>query len=152
MSRSKNNRPNHNGSTNQSPQSHTQSSQTESFEEKQLQNLQLMIDKLAQDVIDNLNQPKEDSDTLTLSRLRIYAQYLNLYMKFKDKCFASPDEAQKKIKTVKDNHEMIELNHQFKTLMQKSKETRDNIDKALKHNKTEQQSALMMPNLTQKIE
>ena len=57
------------------------------FEEAQLQHIQTMTEHLAEQVLSTMKQKDESNPNAALPLLRIYAQYLNLYMKFKDKCF-----------------------------------------------------------------
>ena len=57
------------------------------FEEAQLQHIQTMTEHLAEQVLSTMKQKDESNPNATLPLLRVYAQYLNLYMKFKDKCF-----------------------------------------------------------------
>lgn len=57
------------------------------FEEAQLQHIQTMTEHLAGQVLSTMKQKDESNPNAALPLFRIYAQYLNLYMKFKDKCF-----------------------------------------------------------------
>jgi len=57
------------------------------FEEAQLQHIQTMTEHLAEQVLSTMKQKDESNPNAALPLLRVYAQYLNLYMKFKDKCF-----------------------------------------------------------------
>lgn len=67
---------------------HHLSEKTKQFEEQQLQHLQSIINHLANKVFLTLGKPDAKLYSSDLGSLRIYAQYLNLYMKFKDKCFS----------------------------------------------------------------
>lgn len=60
---------------------------SQSFEEKQLQHLQTMIEHLAASILSAMKDQKNQDDQAQIPPMRLYAQYLNLYMKFKDKCF-----------------------------------------------------------------
>lgn len=55
------------------------------FEELQLMQIKIMINKISGKLLEEMYDEKAEPKTL-LPQLRIYAQYLNLYMKFKDKC------------------------------------------------------------------
>lgn len=75
-------------STNQSaPQQHSNLS----FEELQLCHLQVMVTHLANKAYLSVGDIDEELQKEALAPLRIYAQYLNLYMKFKDKCFSGEE-------------------------------------------------------------
>lgn len=56
----------------------------ETFEELQLMQLKIMINKISGKILDEMHEDKSGTNAL-LPQLRIYAQYLNLYMKFNDK-------------------------------------------------------------------
>ncbi len=58
----------------------------DSFEESQFLYLQYIIDRLAAGIVESLNDTEKAEPSAMLPQLRVYAQYMNLYMKFKDKC------------------------------------------------------------------
>lgn len=60
---------------------------TRAFEELQMRHLQVMLSHLANKAYLSLGKPNEELQKEALAPIRMYAQYLNLYMKFKDKCF-----------------------------------------------------------------
>lgn len=66
------------------------------FEADQLQHLQIMIEHLARQVMLSMKQTeemqtKENQPKTTITLLRVYAQYLNLYMKFKNNYFSASE-------------------------------------------------------------
>jgi len=66
----------------------------ESFEELQLLNLQAIINQLAMQIQKGFKANENGEQTPPLALLRVYAQYLNLYMKLKDKCIKSETKKQ----------------------------------------------------------
>lgn len=66
----------------------------ESFEELQLLNLQAIINQLALQIQKGFKTNENGEQTPPLAILRVYAQYLNLYMKFKDKSIKSGSKKQ----------------------------------------------------------
>lgn len=61
--------------------------QTQAFEEQQLKYLQTMLNYLADQILSSMNKQDGTDQKAMLTLFRVYAQYLNLYMKFMDKCF-----------------------------------------------------------------
>lgn len=81
--RNKNRSANHTASHQCTPQQLS----TRSFEELQMRHLQVMLSHLANKAYLSLGKPNDELQKEALAPIRMYAQYLNLYMKFKDKCF-----------------------------------------------------------------
>lgn len=70
------------------------SSQSPSFEKSQRTNLQYMIESLAKQIQSTLQNTENADPKTQLSLLRVYAQYMNLYMKFEHKYFPPNVEGQ----------------------------------------------------------
>lgn len=79
-----------------------------SFEETQRSNLQKMIESLAKQILSTLQETENADPKSQLSLLRVYAQYMNLYMKFETKYFPpNPVESNKSEKTPTKNRKEI---------------------------------------------
>jgi hypothetical protein len=74
-----------------------------SFEDTQRTNLKKMIESLAQQILASLQDTENADPKSQLSLLRVYAQYMNLYMKFESKYFPPNPEEQNK----KENHPTV---------------------------------------------
>lgn len=87
---------NSNHSSKSSLNTDAETNRASSFEETQHENLQKIIESLAQQILSS-QQDEENADPKSqLALLRVYAQYMNLYMKFKNKYIPqNPEEKQK---------------------------------------------------------
>lgn len=84
------------------------SNHTSSFEDIQRTNLQKMIESLAKQILSTLHDTENADPKSQLSLLRVYAQYMNLYMKFETKYFPpNPVESNKSEKTPTKNQNEI---------------------------------------------
>ncbi len=88
---------------------------TISFEESQFLCLQNMIDKLAAKILDSLNGDENQDPSAILPQLRIYTQYMNLYMKFKEKCITSETLSPQQPMPKKDSAQSVHQQHPSNT-------------------------------------
>lgn len=144
---------NHNVNTpasNQNAIPHHLSKKTEQFEEQQLQNLQSIINHLSNKVFITLGKQDAKLYSQDLGPLRIYAQYLNLYMKFKDKCFTIDEPKQQSPtpnpskQTKKENTNEV-AKSQTKSIQQKDSQSNKNTTPNRLHQTNSATALLMSP-------
>lgn len=89
--RSKTRQPNQKIKNQKNAQS-TRFSTNQPFEETQLRSIQVMVTYLANKAYVSMGESGSELKPEALAPLRLYAQYLNLYLKFKDKCFPNQEQ------------------------------------------------------------